>query len=88
MPNKLLQPTANSAAAELHRYVCGYREGSMSQELRLYHAMIWAQGLDRPGKRVTVQANSLQEAKALLEAEHGVGSVFNLHNKEDAESPR
>jgi hypothetical protein len=30
----------------------------------------------------------LEEAKKMLEAEHGAGTVFNLHDEEDAEKPR
>ena len=39
-------------------------------------------------KRVVVMAESLCDAKTQLEAEHGKGNVFNLHNEEDASRPR
>jgi hypothetical protein len=33
-------------------------------------------------------AENLQEAKEKLEKQYGEGTVFNLHNEEDAERPR
>lgn len=50
--------------------------------------MIWTADPTVPGRRVTVWATSLAEARQLLEKEHGVGNVFNLHNPEDADKPR
>jgi hypothetical protein len=55
--------------------------------MKLYHAMIWESDA-RPGQRVTVMAEDLTEARQKLEAEYGTGTVFDLHNKEDAEKPR
>ena len=52
--------------------------------MKLYHAMIWEADPTVPGKRVTVYADDLQEAKRKLEAEYGEGRVFNLYNEEDA----
>ncbi len=56
--------------------------------MKLYRAMIWVRGSDRPGERVDVLAENLDEAKKKLEAEHGEGNVFHLHNEEDAARPR
>jgi hypothetical protein len=50
--------------------------------------MIWIGDTDQAGKRVTVYAESLAEAKRLLELEHGNGNVFDLHNPEEADKPR
>ena len=38
--------------------------------------------------RVTVDAKDLDDAKARLEAEYGVGRVYSLWNEEDANAPR
>lgn len=56
--------------------------------VKLYRAMIWTRDPDCPGQRVSVPAQSLEEAKAKLEAEYGDGNVFDLHNEEDASRPR
>lgn len=61
---------------------------SRSYRLKLYKAMIWSDDPNKPGQRVTVQAESLEAAKKRLEAEHGEGHVFDLHNEEDAARPR
>jgi hypothetical protein len=55
--------------------------------VRLYHAMIWVRD-DEPGKRVSVEAEDLDEAKQKLEAEYGQGNVFYLRNEDDAARPR
>lgn len=57
--------------------------------MKSYKAMIWH--LDRreePGNRVTVLAESLDEARSKLETLHGAGTVFDLHNEDDAARPR
>jgi hypothetical protein len=56
--------------------------------MKTYKAMVWPNGPDEPGRRVSVQANSLEEAREQLEAEYGEGSVFDLHNEDDAARPR
>lgn len=56
--------------------------------MRLYHAMIWKPETNAPGRRVTVLANDLEDAKRKLEAEHGEGTVYYLRNEEDAAKPR
>lgn len=57
-------------------------------EKQLYCAMIWINGSDQAGLRVTVYAVSLADAKQLLETEYGKGNVFDLHNPDDADKPR
>jgi hypothetical protein len=54
------------------------------RNVRLYRAIIWMRDSDLPGQRVSVLAENLKEAKKKLEAEHGEGTVFNLHNEEEA----
>lgn len=51
-----------------------------------YLAMTWI--ADKPGKPDTVDAQSLKEAKAQLEAQYGEGTVFDPRNEEDAARPR
>jgi hypothetical protein len=56
--------------------------------MKIYTAIIWDDDPAKPGRRVSVLAETLQDAKKRLEEEHGVGHVFNLHNEEDAVRPR
>ena len=56
--------------------------------VKLYRAMVWHQGSEDPGIRVSVQADSLAEAKRKLEEQYGGGNVFDLHTEEDAGRPR
>jgi len=55
-------------------------------EKRRYQAMIWIR--DQPGKPVSVDAESLAEAKEMLETKYGEGTVFDLRNEGDAARPR
>lgn len=52
-----------------------------------YKAMIW-ETPSSVGKRVTVIAESLDDARLKLEGEHGEGTVFDLHNENEASTPR
>ena len=54
--------------------------------VRMYKAVIWIG--DKPGRRVTLAARSLREARVKLEAEYGTGYVISIWNEEDAERPR
>lgn len=56
--------------------------------MKLYHAMIWKRETTIPGKRVTILADDLEDAKRKLEAEYGEGTVYYLRNEEDAAKPR
>jgi hypothetical protein len=56
--------------------------------MRRYKAMIWKPASNLPGRRVSVLATTLEDAKERLEAEYGEGSVFDLHNEDDAAQPR
>lgn len=55
---------------------------------RLYLAMVWRNGPDKPGERVSVLAKDLKEARRLLEYEYGKGNVFYLRNPDDANKIR
>lgn len=48
--------------------------------------MVWIG--DEPGKRVSVLAESLEDASEKLNTEFGAGNVFDLHNEDDAQRPR
>jgi len=52
--------------------------------MKVYKAMVWDTDRNVPGQRVTVLANDLADAKTKLEAEHGEGRIFDLHNEEEA----
>jgi hypothetical protein len=57
--------------------------------LKTYKAMIWDKDdAQKPGKRVSVLAETLADAKKKLEKKYGEGNVFNLHNEEEANRPR
>jgi hypothetical protein len=57
-------------------------------KLKIYKAMIRKLNSNKPGWRVTVLAASLEEARDKLESKHGHGTVFDLHNEDDAVRPR
>jgi phage gp46-like protein len=59
----------------------------MQPKQQTYKAMIWATP-SSVGKRVTVIAESLDDARLKLEREYGEGTVFDLHNEIDASTPR
>jgi hypothetical protein len=60
----------------------------MNQTTKTYQATIWTEGPEKPGKRVSVTADSITDAKRKLEADYGVGNIYDLHNEEDAAKPR
>jgi len=49
--------------------------------------MIW-ETPSSVGKQVTVIAESLDDARLKLEGQYGEGSVFDLHNENEASAPR
>jgi hypothetical protein len=55
--------------------------------VKVYLAMIWA-GDSEPGLRVSVEAESLAEARSRLGAEYGEGTVCSVWSEEDANRPR
>ncbi|NTX03326.1 hypothetical protein HUA74_33825 [Myxococcus sp. CA051A] len=60
------------------------------KNLREYRAIIQLGGSAQtePGLRVTVMATDVEEAYMLLAEKHGKGTVFDLHNEEDANTIR
>jgi hypothetical protein len=60
----------------------------MEKKLRLYKAIILDRTKDQLGERVAIMAASLGEAKNMLEEKHGKGTIFDLHNVEDANQVR
>jgi hypothetical protein len=54
---------------------------------RVYRALVWMSDDTRPRLRVAVFAKDLDEAREKLERKYGKGTVFNLHNEEDANLP-
>ena len=50
--------------------------------------MIWPNGRDKPGLRVSVLAKDLTEARRLLDDAYGKGNVFDLHTPDDAKKIR
>jgi hypothetical protein len=61
---------------------------NLGANMKTYKAMVWPDGADQPGRRVSVRAASLDEARTQLEAEHGQGTVFDLHTDDDASRTR
>jgi hypothetical protein len=59
----------------------------MGHKENIYRAIIWTED-GKPGLRVSVVADNLEDARKQLEAKYGQGHVFDLHNEEDAERPR
>jgi hypothetical protein len=57
----------------------------MISQLREYQAVSTSR---EPAVRVSVFAESLEDAKTKLEAEHGAGTVWIVWNEEDAQKPR
>jgi hypothetical protein len=55
--------------------------------MKVYQAIIWDDPA-KPGRRVSIFAENLQDAKKRLEEEYGEGHVFNLLTEEDAVRPR
>jgi hypothetical protein len=55
---------------------------------KLYRAIIFTGAAGDAGERVFVYAKNLAGAKDILEERYGVGTVFDLHNEEDADAAR
>ncbi|MFY2562154.1 hypothetical protein ACN469_31455 [Corallococcus terminator] len=60
------------------------------KKLREYRAIIQIGGSAQtePSLRVTVMATDIEEAYMLLSEKYGKGTVFDLHNEEDANTIR
>jgi len=55
---------------------------------RLYKAIIFTGKENDAGERISIYAKNLAVAKDILEKKYGVGTVFDLHNEEDADAAR
>jgi hypothetical protein len=61
----------------------------MNQDLdRLYKAIIFTGKANDSGEWVSVYAKNLVAAKDILDKKYGIGTVFDLHNEEDANAAR
>ena len=60
---------------------------SSSGALREYRAIVSTDPAV-PGHHVTVLAANIGEAMSKLEAQYGKGTIFGLHNEDDARRPR
>jgi hypothetical protein len=54
--------------------------------MKLYNAIVWIR--EEPGVRVSVRAESLDDASRRLEAEYGKDTVVSLWDEEEAGRPR
>jgi hypothetical protein len=52
-----------------------------------YKAIVWS-GDERPGERLTVLAETLEEARQKLVADYGPKATISVWNEEDASRPR
>jgi hypothetical protein len=60
----------------------------MSENERPYLAIVWGQDPDKAGERITIFAESLDDAERSLKQKYGENIVFTLYNEEDADRPR
>ena len=56
--------------------------------LRPYRAVVWQQGPDTVGVRITVMAEDLEDAERKLKQQYGESVVYTLYNEEDADKAR
>lgn len=63
------------------------RDGG-AEELREYNAIVWRKEPGRPGQRLTLEARSLDEARARVEAQLGADIVCSIWNEQDANQVR
>jgi hypothetical protein len=54
--------------------------------MKLYQAIVWIR--DEPGIRVSISAESSDDARRQLEAEHGEEAVISLWSEDEAGRPR
>jgi hypothetical protein len=54
---------------------------AMQSKRNSYKALIWQAESEATGKRVTVMAESLEQARLKLEEKYGHGSIFDLHDE-------
>ncbi len=75
---------------ELQVVADGNRHAMMSQDspLRPYMAIVWTNDPEKPGQRLEVFANSLDDAKSMIKAQFDEEITMSLWNEEDANRPR
>ena len=59
-----------------------------SDAVSQYAAIVWSADSTEPGKRLVLQAASIEEAEQQIRGEYGDGCVFSLWNEADASAPR
>lgn len=60
----------------------------MNESKRFYQAVVWSRDPDKPGERLTVLADDLDDAARQIKENFGEDVVFSLHNEEDANKSR
>jgi hypothetical protein len=53
----------------------------MNSKRNSYKALIWEAESEATGKRVTVMADSLEQARQKLEEKYGRDAIFDLHDE-------
>lgn len=61
-------------------------DSTENQPMREFVGFIWIG--NEPGIRLTIEARTVEEAKAKVVAEYGDGHSISLWNEEDARKPR
>jgi hypothetical protein len=56
--------------------------------MRGYKAIVWVTNPNKPGQRVSLWAESLEEASKQIDDKFGEGAVITFWNEEDAAKPR
>jgi hypothetical protein len=54
----------------------------------VYNATVWHRLSDKPGERITVIADDLDDAERQLKLKYGDAIDFSLHNEDEADKPR
>lgn len=60
----------------------------MTEELKIYDAIVWGKEPEAVGERVSVQAKNSTDAKQKLQAMYGEDKVYYITNAEEASKPR
>ena len=62
--------------------------GTVNTRLREFKAIVWAGSPETPGQRLSVWARSREEARRLIEGQHGPEIMAFLTDEEDVERTR
>jgi hypothetical protein len=63
-------------------------EIEMDAEARLYQAVVWKLGSEQPGERISIAAESLEDAERQIRELYGNDVAFSLYNEQDANKVR